>query len=106
MNPTFPTKDWESWHDTMPGSPATLHVTGKVICPTTGFSAILVPHYPPSLNQSIYLLSLVVIPPLPGEIVHQTETEVDVHFREDTPQSYTHVTILPESITVEVKQVS
>ena len=55
MNTTFPTKDWESWHDTMPGSPPTLHVTGKVICPTTGFSAILVPHYPPSLNQDIYL---------------------------------------------------
>ena len=106
MNTTFPTKDWESWHDAMPGSPATLHVTGKVVCPTTGYAALLVPHYPPSLNQDIYLLSLVVIPPWPGTVVHQTETEVDVHFREDTQTAYTHVTILPENTTVEVKPVS
>ena len=30
--------DWKAWHDRMPGSKPTLHVTGKCLFPTAGYS--------------------------------------------------------------------
>jgi hypothetical protein len=98
----FPTKDWYAWHDFMPVSPPTLHVKGLVTCPTTGYTAHLKVHVPQGTNPAIYLLDLVVVPPAADVIVEETVTDVDVRYDEDTTESYTHVTILPEGVTVEV----
>lgn len=89
----------------MPGDSPTLHVKGEVICPTSGFTARLVPHSPQGINPEIYLLDLVVNPPEPGTVVLQVETNVPVHFQEVTDQKYSDVTILPEGITVPVELV-
>lgn len=40
--------------------------------------------------------------PGPDEIVHQTVTDLSVHYREDTSNSYSQVTIQPEGVTVDV----
>lgn len=101
--PQFPSSEWKAWHDFMPVGPPTLYVTGKVTCPTTGYSAHLKVHHPQGTNPAIYLLDLVVVPPSPDTVVHQTETAVDVRYEEKTKNHYTHVTILPENTTVEVR---
>lgn len=102
MSAELPTKDWVAWHDFMPGSPPTLHVKGVVTCPTTGYKAVLKPSVPQGFNPAIYLLDLVITKPGPNEIVHQTVTDLTVHYREDTSNSYSQVTIQPEGVTVDV----
>jgi hypothetical protein len=101
MNQTT-SSNWKAWHDFMPGSEPTLHVTGQVTAPTTGYSASLVPHTPQGINPAIYIFDLIVIPPNPNQVVHQTVTTFDVSYEEDTRKSYSHVTILPDNIMVEV----
>lgn len=103
MDSNISSHDWSAWHDFMPGSPPTLHVTGKVNCPTSGYKASLVPHTPQGINPAIYLLDLVVVPPGPDEVVTEAFTDIDVHYHEDTRKHYDQVTILPEDITVDVK---
>ena len=101
-----PTK-WSAWYNTMPGSPHTLHVTGTITVPTTGYHAKLTQHIPPGINPTIYLLDLIVTPPASGTIVHQTVTELSVDpYEEETENRYLQVTILPIDETVHVKTVS
>ena len=89
----------------MPGSTPTLHVAGKVTCPTGGHTARLVPAMPQGINPSIYLLDLVVTPPAPDQIVTQAIADVDVHYVEQTNTSYDSVEIQPESLMVNVEVV-
>lgn len=94
--------NWKAWHDFMPGSDPTLHVKGEITVPTTGYAANLVPHKPQGINPAIYIFDLIVTPPDPSQIVHQTVTTLPVSYQENTSQKYSHVTILPENITEEV----
>ncbi len=106
MSTAYTSKNWKAWHDTMPGSPPTLHVKGEVTCPTSGYSANLVPRVPQGINPAIYIMDLEVTPPGEGTVVHQTVTDVPVHYSEDTDVAYGSIDIQPEGITVEVGTVS
>ena len=96
--------DWEAWHDRMPGGPATLHVTGKCEFPTDGYSVELRPVEPQGINPAVYMLERIVHEPT-GPVPEVITTE-DVHYTEHTESRYTHVHILPDNVTVEVKEVS
>ena len=102
----FPSKDWKAWHNLMPGSPATLHVTGKVTCPTGGYTAKLVPATSPSINPTIHILEVVVTPPARGQIVTEAFIDVDVHYTEVTDTSYQSIQIRPGDHMVAVETVS
>ena len=95
---------WQAWHDRMPPGPATLHVTGRCIFPKHGYKVTLKEAVPQGINPAILLLRKVVKPPV-GPVI-QTPQTVPVHFRKKTDFKYTHVTILPDGVTVKVKQVS
>ena len=96
--------DWHAWHDRTPGAQPTLHVVGTEVFPTAGYRVELRPTVPQGVNPSIYILEKIVYPP-EGEVA-QVETEVQIHYREATSGEYTSVTIYPDDITVEVREVT
>jgi hypothetical protein len=98
--------NWKAWHNVMPGTKPTLHVTGDVTAPTTGYSARLKPRNPQGINQAIYFLDLVLTPPPGGQPVNQVITTFQVRYEEGTDNNYTQVMIFPEKQTVDVKIVS
>lgn len=98
------TKNWVAWYNTMPGTPPTVHVIGQVTVPTAGYSVRLVRHVPPGFNPAILVLELVVVPPT--GMAAQVVTTIRVHFQEQTATHYSHVTILPENVTIPVENVS
>ena len=107
MNQTeYPSKDWQAWHNRMPGSPPTLHVTGKVTCPTGGYTAKLVPADSLSINSSIHTLEVEVTPPAAGQIVTEAITDVEVHYTEITDKPYESVEIRPGEHMVAVETAS
>jgi len=95
---------WKAWHDHMPPGPATLYVTGKCVFPRHGYKVTLKEAVPQGINPAILLLDKIVKPPtIPGIQIPQT---VEVRFSKRTNFKYTHVTILPDGVTVKVQQVS
>lgn len=95
---------WKAWHDHMPPGPATLHVTGRCVFPKHGYKVTLKEAVPQGINPAILLLQKIVKPPT--GIVIQTPEVVQVRFSKKTNFKYTHVTILPDGVTVKVQQVS
>lgn len=97
-------RNWKAWHDREPGGPPTLHVTGSCRFPTHGFKVIIRKAAPQGINPAIRLLRKVVTPPS-GPVILVPQT-IQVHYREKTNAKLTHVTILPEVVTIKVQQVS
>lgn len=95
---------WKAWLDTMPPGTPTLHVTGKCVFPKHGYKVTLKKAVPQGINPAILLLLKVVKPPS-GPVI-QTPQIVKVNFTLKTKTKYTHVTILPDGVTVKVKIVS
>lgn len=96
--------DWKAWHDTMPGSPQTLHVVGACEFPKAGYSVQLRPANPQGINPKIYLLNKIVTPP--SGMTAQVVTVVPVHYEERTETRYDKVQINPDGTTVDVQEVS
>jgi hypothetical protein len=96
--------NWSAWHDSQPTKKPTLHVKGTCTFPTTGFSAKLQPHVPPGFNPQIYILDLVVRLPVDRTAKHVVT--VPVKYSEQTEKLYTEVQILPDDVTVPVKETS
>jgi hypothetical protein len=94
---------WRAVHNFQPPGPPTLTVTGKCVFPTTGYKVKLVKAVPQGINPLILLLRKIVTPPT--GIVLPVLTTVAVKFTLKTSTKYTHVTILPEVVTVKVQQV-
>lgn len=94
---------WRAVHNFQPPGPPTLTVTGKCVFPTTGYKVKLVKAVPQGINPLILLLRKIVTPPT--GIVLPVLTTVAVKFTLKTSTKYTHVTILPEGVTVKVQQV-
>jgi len=87
----------------MPGSPATLRVTGECEFPTDGYSVELRPANPQGINPTIYILDRIETPPSgPAPDVITVEK---VHYQEHTEKKYLKVQINPEGDTVEVQEV-
>ena len=102
-NEKSPCADWKAWHDRQPGHPATLHVTGECTFNTSGYSVELRPASPQGINPKIYILDRIVHAPT-GAVL-QVITKVPVHYVEQSKAVYTEATILPDGVTVPVKEV-
>jgi hypothetical protein len=102
----YPTSDWKSWHDFIPGSAPTFRIRGKIIFPAPGYSAVLAPRNPQGLNPEIYLFDLTVIPAADSTGDEKGNIETDVSYSEDTESHYTEVRIDPGEISVDVEIVS
>jgi hypothetical protein len=94
---------WRAWHDKMPPGPFTLHVQGRCTFPTTGYKVRLVKAVPQGINPAILLLRKIVTPPT-GITLPVVQT-IPVAFKLKTNANYTHVTILPDVVTVKVRVV-
>jgi hypothetical protein len=95
---------WKAWLDLMPPGTPTLHVTGKCVFPKHGYKVTLKKAVPQGINPAILLLRKTVKPPT--GIVIPTPQIVNVSFTLKTKTKYTHVTILPDGVTVKVKIVT
>ena len=95
---------WSAWHNRMPGSRPNLHVLGKCTFPTSGYTVELKRKEPQGINPTNLLLERTVRKPTGP--VSEVITEVEVHYQEETEAFYADVTILPDGVTVPVKQIS
>lgn len=92
---------WRAVSNRMPPGPATLSVTGRCTFPTPGYKVRLVKAVPQGINPAVLLLRKVVTPPTgPRPAVLQT---IPVKYEQKGGTQYTHVTILPEGVTVKVQ---
>jgi len=94
---------WRAVQDNEPPLPSRLRVTGRCTFPTPGYKVTLKEAVPQGINPRILLLRKTVTPP--KGIVIQIPQTVEVTFTRKTKTEYTHVTILPEVVTIKVKQV-
>lgn len=100
---TIDCRQWEAFHDFMPGRRPTLRVSGVCRTPTPGYRIRLVVAEPQGINPKILLLEKVVTPPKKPQ--PDVITTVEVRFSKRTRVEYTHVTILPDGKTIKVKRV-
>ena len=96
--------NWKAWIDVMPPGPPTLYVTGECRFPTHGYKVTLKPAVPQGINPRILLLRKIVTPPS-GPVILIPQT-VPVNYKQRTKTNYTHVTILPDNVTIKVQIVS
>jgi hypothetical protein len=95
---------WNAWHDRQPVGPETLYVVGKCTFPTTGYNVELRPAVPQGINAKIYILEKLVHPP--AGPANDVITEVEARYSEKTNADYESVQIMPDNVTVPVKEVS
>jgi hypothetical protein len=96
-------KGWKAWQDSMPPGPSTINVVGSCVFPTPGYKVKLTKAVPQGINPAILLLRLTITKPT--GIVPQVLQKVEVRYSAKTKARYTHVTILPDNVTVKVQQV-
>jgi len=84
--------EFKAWLDKMPGANNTLHVTGKVTVPTTGYHVSLVEAVPQGINPKILLLEVKKVKP--SGPAGQMISHVPVRYDKPHSSDYTEVTIL------------
>jgi hypothetical protein len=82
--------------------PARLRVEGTCVMPTPGYRLSLRRADPQGINPNILILELQV--EAPTGIVTQVLTPTPVAYEEETDQHFTSVTIEPDGVSVEVKE--
>ncbi len=92
---------WKAVLNMMPPGPWLLKVTGKCLFPKHGYKVTLKDAVPQGINPAILLLKKTVKPPT-GPVI-QTPQVVNVSFTKKTKTKYSHVTILPDGVTIKVK---
>jgi hypothetical protein len=96
-------KEFKAWLDKMPGANNTLHVTGSVTVPTTGWTATLTEKHPQGINPTILILEVKKVKPTgkAGDIV----SHIPVRFDKPKSPDYEHVTIQGDGdeFTIKVK---
>jgi hypothetical protein len=95
--------NWKAWQNRMPMAMPTINVVGTCTFPTPGYKAKLVKAVPQGFNPAILLLRL-MITKSSGPIIQPTK-KVEVRYTAKTGALFTHVTILPDGVTVKVQQV-
>jgi hypothetical protein len=93
-------RDWKAWLDRMPGTQASMHVTGRCEFPSGGYRVRLERHEPQGINPRDLLLDLLIAEPT-GPVT-QVVTEEEVRYDQQTDLDYDSVTILPDGPTVKV----
>jgi hypothetical protein len=94
---------WKAWQNSMPPGPSTIHVVGSCTFPTHGYKVKLTKAVPQGKNPAYLMLRLTITKPT-GPVI-QTPEKVEVRYSAKAPTRYTHVTILPDLVTVKVEQV-
>jgi hypothetical protein len=96
-------KEFKAWLDKMPGANNTLHVTGTVTVPTTGWTATLTEAEPQGIIREILLLEVKKVKPYgaSGDMV----SHIPVRFDKPDSFAYFQVTIRGdgEEFTIPVK---
>ena len=84
--------EFKAWIDKMPGANNTLHVTGKITVPTTGYHVSLVEAVPQGINPDILILEVKKVPPSgpAGQMIEHLPVRYDKPHSPD----YSEVTIL------------
>lgn len=97
-------KDFKAWLDKMPGKNNTLHVTGSVEVPTSGWTGSLVERVPPGINPSILILDVRLVKPT--GTVSDVISFVSLHFQKQHAEQYRQVTIIGagEDFTIPVSE--
>jgi hypothetical protein len=103
--PANPDKSkFKAWLDTQPPNQHTLHVTGSVTVPTTGWKVKLVEAHPQGIDPEILLLKVEETKPTgpAGDIVEH----IDVRFEKKHSHAYKQVEIKGDGapFTIEVKK--
>jgi hypothetical protein len=94
---------FKAWLDKQPPDNHTLHVTGSVTVPTTGWKAKLVEAHPQGINKEILILKVEETKPTgpAGDVV----SHIDVKFEKKNSHAYKQVEIKGDgsSFTIDVK---
>lgn len=90
---------WKAVLNMMPPGPWILRVTGKCKFPRHGYKVTLKEAVPQGINPAILLLRKTVKAGI-GIMIPEV---VPVVFTKKTKTKYTHVTILPDGVTVKVR---
>ena len=99
-------KEFKAWLDKMPGANNTLHVTGTVTVPTTGWTVTLTEAVPQGINPKILILEVKKVKPygVSGDMV----SHIPVRFDKPHSPDYTEVTVRDDggdfTIPVEIVQ--
>jgi hypothetical protein len=98
-----PSRWWYAWHDWMPGSPPTLHVSGELSFASPGYRASLKKHNPQEEGEETLVLDLIIeASEDSGDKAETTEDVQEVRYREDTDTQYQNVMILSRTrVTVD-----
>jgi hypothetical protein len=96
-------REWSAWHDHQPPGPPVLHVRGECEFPTAGYSVELRRREPQGINPKDLVLNRIVQEP--SGPVAQVVTVVEARYQEETDFEYETVTILPDGVSVPVRDV-
>ena len=96
--------NWQAWHTIRSGT-STLHVSGRCQFPTAGFKVELIRKEPQGINPRILILEKVVTAPS-GPVSEVVTVEKVTYSEEAASTQFSHVTVLPDGITVPVKDAS
>lgn len=89
MEQQWQCRDFEAWHDTMPGTEPTVHVHGYVDTPTDGWSARLEYAEPQGINPRVLELELKVEEP--EGAAPDVLSELEVKFERASEEGYDQV---------------
>ena len=92
---------WKAVQDNMPPGPATISVRGTCKFPSHYHTVKLTKAVPQGINPAILLLRRTVV----SKLGPQIPQVVQVSYKAKTTRKYTHVTILPDLVTIKVQQV-
>jgi hypothetical protein len=84
---------WHAYHDFMPGSAPTLHVSATCTAPTNGYLFALGRAEPQGINPKDLLLRLTA---LESGFANEVVTTYAIEYREDTEFRYETVSIVPD----------
>jgi hypothetical protein len=96
--------NWSAWRNAQPTDKPSLHVKGVCTFPTTGYSVQLRPAESPGINPNIYVIEVIVHIPVDRTARHPVT--VDATYDEQTDKKYSEVQLIPDNVTVKVKDVS
>jgi hypothetical protein len=86
------------------GKSPTIHVTGEVTVPTSGYTATLRKHEPQGINDKDLLLDLIITEPTGA--VNEIVTVIPVEYVEETDFGYTTASVIECALNIPVRDVS
>jgi hypothetical protein len=93
--------DWKAWIDAMPPG-RRLHVQGKCVYPTAGWTITLKKRVPQGAVSSVLMLDRVADPPRDPAVQKETTYTPTYEQKLGPDENYDTVTIMPEEISVQV----